>query len=226
MARVEAVNRGNLKIFYDNLAELVGKHQYPPHRIYNVDETGISPVVPGTKVLAGRGAKRVGRVASSERGKTTTIVGCVNAAGDAVPPMVVFGGRKRLKAELLKGTPIGTIGGVSDNGWITTELFCKWFDHFVEHVRPSDDKRVLLVMDNHSSHVSMKLVCEARRCGVDIVTLPPHSSHILQPLDIAVYGPFKKAWTRQVQFFHDTHPGERVTMATSVSSSAGRTTPQ
>ena len=211
MARLEAVNRTNLKKFYDNLAELKGKWQYPPHRIYNVDETGISPVIPGTKILAEKGAKRVGRVSSGEKGKTTTVIGCVNAAGDAVPPMVIFGGRKRLKTELLHGTPIGTTGGVSDNGWVTTELFYKWFEHFVDHVRPSVEKRVLLIMDNHSSHISISLLCEARRCGVDIITLPPHSSHVLQPLDISVYGPFKKAWTRQVQFFHDTHPGQRVT---------------
>ena len=103
MARVEAVNRENLKKFYDNLEELQGKCQYPPHRIYIVDETGISPVVPGKEILAEKGVKRVGKVSSGEEGKTTSTVGCVNAAGDAVPPMVIFGGRKRRKTELLNG---------------------------------------------------------------------------------------------------------------------------
>ena len=210
MARVEAMNRNNFEKFYDNLSELIGKTHYPPHRIYNVDETGISPVVPGRKILAEKGSKRVGRVSSSEKGKTTTVVGCVNAAGDAVPPMVIFGGRKRMKPELLKGTPIGTTGAVSDSGWVTTELFYKWFEHFVDHARPSVEKRVLLIMDNHTSHISVKLLCEARKCGVDIITLPPHSSHVLQPLDISVFGPFKKSWARQVQYFHDSHPGQRV----------------
>ena len=39
---------------------------------------------------------------------------------------------------------------------------------------------------------------------------PPHTSHILQPLDVAVYRPLKKAWYQQVQCHHDTHPGERI----------------
>ena len=89
-------------------------------------------------------------------------------------------------------------------------LFMKWFEHFVNHVGASPQRRCLLIMDNNSSHVNMDLVCEARRNGVDIITLPLHTSHILQPLDVSVYGPLKKAWNRQVQYHHDTHPGERI----------------
>ena len=210
LARIEAVNRKNLRTFFDNLAEIIGSGNFTPHRIFNVDETGLSAVVTGGKVVAAKGAKRVGRVASGERGKTTTAICCVSAAGEAVPPMLIFGGRKRLKPELLDGCPTGTVGGVSDNGWVSAELFLRWFEHFVSHVGPSPQRRFLLLMDNHSSHVSMELVCEARKHGVEIVTLPPHTSHILQPLDVAVYGPLKKAWHRQVQYHHDTHPGERI----------------
>ena len=112
--------------------------------------------------------------------------------------MMIFGGRKRFIPALIQDAPLGTIGGVSDNGWVTTALFNEWFAYFVDHVGRSPEQCVLLVPDNHASHISMDLVSQARKHGVDIVTLPSHCSHIAQPLDLTVFGPLKPAWTRQV----------------------------
>ena len=97
MARVEAVNKANLQTFYDNVSQMMKtKGPYPPHRIFNVDETGLAPVVASPRVLAAKGRRRVGQVSTAERGKLTTVIGCVIASGAAVPPMMIFGGRKRL----------------------------------------------------------------------------------------------------------------------------------
>ena len=211
LARLEAINKENLKKFYKNVADVTAKHgPFPPHRIFNVDETGITPVVNSPKVLAGKGRRNVGRVSSAERGKLVTVVGCVSADGNCVPPMLIFGGRKRMDPGLMKDAPLGSIGAVSENGWVNTSLFMQWFTHFVDYVGPSKERRVLLIMDNHSAHISGNLICQARLVGVDIVTLPPHSSHVLQPLDISVYGPLKRAWARQVTHQHDITPGRRI----------------
>ena len=212
LARLEGVNKKNVQKFYDNIRGLVQKNgPYPSHRIFNVDETGVAPVVASPKVLAARGDRRVGRVATAERGKLTTIIGCVSASCACVPPMLVFGGRKRMDPTLLAEAPEGAIGGVSDSGWVTTQLFLQWFHHFVEHAGPSKERRVLLIMDNHTSHISSDIITQARLHGVDIVTIPPHSSHVLQPLDLTIYGPLKQAWARQIGYHHDANPGHRIT---------------
>ena len=214
MARIEAVNKKNLQQFYDNVSDVMkSKGPYPPHRIYNVDETGLAPVVEPPRVLAAKGRRKVGQVSTAERGKLTTVIACVSASGAVIPPMMIFGGRKRFNPALIQDAPLGTIGGVSDNGWVTTALFLEWFAHFVEHAGPSQERRVLLIMDNHASHISLDIVAQARKHGVDIVTLPPHCSHIAQPLDLSVFGPLKTAWARQIKYYHDSHPGQRVTDA-------------
>jgi len=69
--------------------------------------------------------------------QTITVMCAVNAAGTYLPPMMIFK-RKRMSELLLKGTPHGTIGGVSENGWIESELFVKWLEHFVHHIQPSE----------------------------------------------------------------------------------------
>jgi hypothetical protein len=78
---------------------------------------------------------------------------------------------------------------------MTGFLFFNWLDHFVKLV---DDKygisptnRNLLIVDRHNSHITIDVVRKARDVGVDMLTLHFHTSHALQPLDVAVFKPFK-----------------------------------
>jgi hypothetical protein len=86
--------------FFDLLKAEYQKHNYPAHRIYNVDETSLS-TVPGrnSKTFAKKGRKQVGRVTSAERGQSSTAVICMSAGGMFFPPMIIFS-RKRMKPEL------------------------------------------------------------------------------------------------------------------------------
>ena len=47
---------------------------------------------------------------------------------------------------------------------------------------------VVLFFDSHHSHISISLD--------QLMLLPSNTTHILQPLDVGVYGPLKKAWKR------------------------------
>jgi hypothetical protein len=54
------------------------------------------------------------------------------------------------------------------------------------------------ILDGHNSHVTLEVVQVAMNKGLDIVTLPAHTSHALQPLDVSCFKPFKTAF-RQVR---------------------------
>ena len=70
------------------------------------------------------------------------------------------------------------------SGYVDTEIMQMWFEKtFLEYSGASPTKPVLLLMDNHSSHVQLKLAETAVANNVHIVLIPPHSSHFLQPLD-------------------------------------------
>lgn len=74
-----------------------------------MDETGLTIVQhKNRKVIAVKGKRQVHRLSSAERGTLVTAVTCMSAAGQYVPPMLVFS-RKNMKSELLNGTPPGTI---------------------------------------------------------------------------------------------------------------------
>lgn len=56
-------------------------------------------------------------------------------------------------------------------------------------------------MDNHSSHCSLKVFNFCKSNGISVVTLPPHTSHRLQPLDVCFYGPLKTAYNQECDSF-------------------------
>ena len=88
----------------------------------------------------------------------------------------------------MHGSPEGSLGLVDSSGWMTAANFIKVMNHFITNARPSQDHQVVLIMDNHQSHLSLSL---AKENFIHIITLPPHTSNKTQPLDRTVFGPMK-----------------------------------
>ena len=92
----------------------------------------------------------------------------------------------------------GTLYSVSKSGWMEADNFLQWFlKLFVPSVTHLLSKGpVVLFVDGHQSHISLQLVKTAKENGIHLYCLPPHTTHILQPLDVGVYGPVKQAWKK------------------------------
>src|SRR5215469_10373698 len=84
--------------------------------------------------------------------------------------------------------------------------------HFVKHVRPSKDNRVLLLLDNHESHLTASTISYAKESGIILLSFPPHCSHKLQPLDRTVYGPLKKYVSAAQESWLRSNPGKIMTI--------------
>lgn len=107
-ARASAFNNHNVQQFFDNLVNVQKRYQFPPHRILNTDETGITTVLQAPKVIAPAGQKQVGQIVSGERGTLITFCGIVSATGVAIPPVYIFP-RQRIKDEYLYGSVHGAV---------------------------------------------------------------------------------------------------------------------
>ena len=142
--------------FYNNLEKVLTKEHIPATDVYNCDEVGMSSVQKPKKILAKKGKKQVGKIVSAEKGETTTALVCMSAAGNFIPPMLIFK-RKNMNKQLMKDAPTDSIPGTSKTGWINTQLFTKWMEHFIKHTRASLDHKVMLVLDNHESHQSIEI---------------------------------------------------------------------
>ncbi|CAH2007348.1 unnamed protein product [Acanthoscelides obtectus] len=85
-------------------------------------------------------------------------------------------------------------------------------EHFKKYSRASKENPVLLIFDNHESHISIDVVNFAKENGITIVTIPPHCSGKLQPLDVAVYSSFKSRYNRVLNNWMLSNPGKTVTI--------------
>lgn len=198
--RIKAFNENDVKLFYENLGKLFDKYKFAPENIYNVDESGITTVQKPSKVLSPKGIKQLGCKTSNERGKNVTVICCMSASGKYVAPMFIFP-RRRLASNLEKNGPVGAIYSCSPTGWSNDALFLDWLQHFKKKVKPTQDEPVLLILDNHTSHISLQIYNFCKSNGIALLTLPPHTSHRLQPLDVTFFGPLKKNTTLSVRIF-------------------------
>ena len=92
------------------------------------------------------------------------------------------------------------------------ELFAEVIQHFISKTFSSKENPSLLIFDNHESHLSIKALDLAKNNGVTILTMPPHSSHKMQPLDISVFVPFKIYYIDAVKSWLLNHPGVPITI--------------
>ena len=108
--------------------------------------------------------------------------------------------------DLTKDAPIGSVFDAQPNGWITSEGFLKWMKRFVNKVNLCEDRPVLLIVDGHCSHKDIEVISFAKRHHVHMLSLPPHTTHKLQPLDRVVMKPFKNAYNEACSLWMRKNP--------------------
>lgn len=75
------------------------------------------------------------------------------------------------------------------------DLFVVWLKHFVEKIKLTEQRPVLLVLDNHISHQSLEAILYCRRNHIDPLTQLPHLTYLLQPLDLVFFEPLKNLYS-------------------------------
>jgi len=179
-----------------------------PAQLYNVDESGIPLDPKAPNVVAKTGTKKVRYRATGRKGQIT-IIACASAAGQIIPPTIIFEAKK-LNHAWMHGELPGTSYGCSEKGWITTDLFESWLsEHFLKHAVSA--RPLLLLLDGHSTHNQPEVIRLARDNGILILCLPPHTTHEAQPLDCGVFCPLKAQWRQVVHNFLQSNPGKIVT---------------
>ena len=190
--RAYATSEDKIGNYFLELDSILSKYNLrsKPEAIYYRDEKGITlsqspPYVVGSSQLTPIEI-------CPEKSSTVTLIGCGNALGNQIPPYFIFQGA-RMREELLHGALPGTGGTVSESGWSNSEIFELYLkDHFLKYAKGAHDGKILLLYDGHRSHISPRLIEWAVAHDIILFVLPPHTSHVLQPMDVGCFGPFSK----------------------------------
>jgi hypothetical protein len=178
------------------------KYGIQPDDIWNFDETGfIMGKIQPKKVVTT--AERRGRPKLVQPGNRewVTVIEAVSAEGQSIPPFIIVKGKKHLRSWYEGSTlPVDWAITLSENGWTNNKLGLDWLKHFNEHtINRSVGTYRLLIIDGHESHHSADFEAYCKENNIITLCIPPHSSHLLQPLDVGCFGPLKKAYSREIE---------------------------
>nr|CAI5830211.1 unnamed protein product [Callosobruchus analis] len=163
----------------------------------------------GSLVLGPKG-KNIYDVGTSDKDNVTTLI-AVNAAGLIAPPLTIYK-FKRLPKTYATAAPEGWGVGTSDSRWMQSKQFYEYFANvfikFLDYqaiLRP-----VIVFVDGHSSHLSLNLSNLCRENGIILICLPPNTTHLLQPHDVAFFYPLKQAWKNITRKWLYEHEGQNI----------------
>jgi len=148
----------------------------------------------GVETDAKRGMKYPERIINSTK-LATSLMFCGSASGEILPPYVVY------KAEALWSTrtengPPGARYNRSKSSWFDALSFKDWFMmSLLPRLKKLDGKKIV-IGDNLSSHINVAVLEACTKFNIAFIALPPNSTHLTQPLDVAYFRPRKTAWRR------------------------------
>ncbi|XP_013189681.1 uncharacterized protein LOC132903318 [Amyelois transitella] len=178
-----------------------------PSRIFNGDESAFYLSPKAGKVLAKKGDKHVYQSSGDEKDNLTVLI-TGNAAGQLAPPMVVFS-YERIPSTISSKFPEDWAMGRSPSGWMCSSTFFEYIANIFNPwlLQQNIPKPVLFFLDGHRSHLTLHLSNFCAQNGIEIVALYPNSTHILQPMDLAIFRPLKIYWNKAVKDWKLKHLG-------------------
>ncbi|CAG9585538.1 unnamed protein product [Danaus chrysippus] len=194
-ARAQKLNKDIVSDHFSKYKSVLGRLgiEHKPESIYNIDEKNCRiSLHHQQEVLTAKGKKRVHQIAN-EHAESVIVVGCGNAIGSAIPPMILFKG-KRMKPEYKDNLPPGSPVKMTPKGSMTTETFIEFINHLHKY-RTSGP--CLLIFDGAKCHLDFTIVEEAEKC-ITLYCLPSNTTHELQPRDKSVYRSFEHHWDQEL----------------------------
>lgn len=170
-----------------------------PKRVFNADEAAFFLNPKGNKVLTSRGEKCVYSIVNNDEKECLTVMISGNAFGDVCPSMIVFQ-YERIPQDIVENIPSDWGVGRSENGWMTTGIFYEFISNIFHPwlIRENIPLPIILFIDGHSSHLSLHTSQFCKEHGIILVALHPNATHIIQPMDVAVFRTLKSAWKEEV----------------------------
>jgi hypothetical protein len=190
--RHAAENPHVINAWFVKFKAIVSEHGIVTDDIWNMDETGFQIGVGKDQMVVTK-RRRAQYFSLPTNRESATAVEAISAAGRVIPVFLILSGTMHMAnwyrlEELDKDTVIGT----SPTGYSNDELSMAWIQHFETHTRKGTiGSKRLLLMDGYGSHCTQEFIQFCDDNSIIPFGFPPHSTHLLQPLDVVVFQPLK-----------------------------------
>lgn len=116
------------------------------------------------------------------RQEWVTVIECISVTGEKIPPFVILKGENIMTSWIPTNISDGWKFGCNSTGWTNNFYGVEWIKHFDSMIQSnlqSSDECRLLICDGHDSHISANFISYCIQYQIDVIILPPHSSHML-----------------------------------------------
>jgi hypothetical protein len=195
--RTTVVTRKNtLEGFFKLYSELRKTHGIALNDVYNMDEKGflMGPIQPSHVLIPIQ--EKHAYLYQDEGREWISVSECISADGEALPAWVVFKADNQQNSWSTYLSTGNSEFATSENGWTDNDLELNWLQ---EHFHPLTEKRRhgefrMLIVDGHESHCKPEFIDFCVNNKIILLILPPHNTHLVRPLDGAVFQPLAKAY--------------------------------
>lgn len=192
-ARLKDVSVERLTKWFDDLRGIIEEHNIEPENLYNMDETGfaIGDVEASQRII--NATIRQKFQAKPGRQEWVTAVECICADGSSLSPLIIFKGENLSRQWIPASIHNNWRFGCNTKGWTSNVHGVQWLRQVFEPStrEKANGKPRLLICDGHDSHITASWIAHCMKNNIIFMVLPPHSSHLSQPLDVGVFGPLK-----------------------------------
>ena len=180
---------------------------------FNADESGSNDKArkKKTKVLK-RKYKTAWSHKTSVRENITT-VGIVSSALYALPPVLIYKAKNAARW-MSKEAPAKAGILATETGMANSDCWLKIVQHMKDNLPSNGAKgggKFGLIVDGHKSHVSHDVLQAFKEAGFVVISLPPHCTTLLQPLDISCFAVFKNKLADAEDGWHCGNLGKKMT---------------
>lgn len=130
----------------------------------------------------------------------------INANGKIAPKLVVYPSQRFPASSRLK-FPKDWSMARSESGWMKGEIFYEYFaKYFLKWLKQQPEIKFPIVMflDGHKSPLTYHLSLLCSQNEIILFAIPPNTTHVMQPLDVAVFHPVKDCWAETVHSWRMT----------------------
>ena len=182
--------------WFELFLETRSRYEIKDHNTYNMDEKGFQAgVCAKVRVMVNKyETKKKAYMTQPGDRDWVSLIETISLDGLALPPWIIFKGKLYQKSwyqQLEKSESRGYIA-TTENGWSNNEVGLAWlsecFDKETENESTLAGEYRLLCVDGHASYITTAAIEFALSKKIIILCLPAHTTHILQPLDVGVFG--------------------------------------
>ncbi|KAJ8891203.1 hypothetical protein PR048_010718 [Dryococelus australis] len=144
-----------VELYFDILENSINELELSdkPDRLFNIDETSFALDPSKTKVVWLQNAPSSRVTCGTGRESTTLLLGG-NAAGEKLPPLIVFKGKNIWDTWMAPQqlTHPNTSYTASENGWMKSNIFFNYFN-MTFLTSCGEERPILLIYNGHSTYI-------------------------------------------------------------------------